>query len=58
MVSEVFIGPTEELGLSADKVLRVMDPLHRITQSGIQYYLTYLDHNLNLIGMLRTVVDP
>lgn len=39
-------------------VLRVVKPLYGIPDSGLHWYLTYLEHHLVRIGMEISVVDP
>lgn len=39
-------------------VLKVVKPLYGIPESGLHWYLTYLDHHLTRLGMQRSMVDP
>lgn len=54
----VFIKPPPEMGLSPDTVLRVVRPLYGIPESGLHWYLTYLEYHTEQLGMRRTTVDP
>lgn len=53
-----FIRAPKELGLPDDMVLEGVRPLYRIPQSGLHWYLTYLSHHLETLGMIKSKVDP
>ena len=54
----VYISAPKELGLEADMVLQVMKPLYGIPESGLHWYLTYLEHHLVELNMDRVKTDP
>ena len=55
---DVFIKAPSELDLPPGHVLRVVKPLYGIPESGLHWYLTYLAHHLDTLGMTRSRVDP
>ena len=55
---EVYIRAPKEMELKDGYVLRVIKPLYGIPESGLHWYLTYLAHHLDSLGMKRTRVDP
>lgn len=55
---EVYIRAPKELGLPADYVLKVEKPLYGIPESGLHWYLTYLSHHVDNLGMNRARTDP
>ena len=55
---EVYIKAPPELGLAPGYVLKVVKPLYGIPESGLHWYLTYLTHHLENLGMTRTKADP
>lgn len=55
---DVFIIPPVEMVLRSDSVLKVMRPIYGIPESGLHWYLTYLEHHLLILWMNRSVVDP
>lgn len=54
----VFITAPSEMGLPEGYVLKVVKPLYGIPESGLHWYLTYLNHHLQTLGMKRSKVDP
>lgn len=54
----VSVCAPEELYLPEDTVLHVVEPLYIIPKSGLHWYLTYLDHHKQRLGMKRTTIDP
>lgn len=54
----VFIKPPKEMNLPKDTVLRVVRPLYGIPESGLHWYLTYLDHHVGRLGMKQSRADP
>lgn len=44
--------------LSPDTVLKVVRPLYGIPESGLHWYLTYLENHVDNLGMNRTKADP
>lgn len=44
--------------LYEDMVLRVVNPLYGIPESGLHWYLTYTEHHTERQGMKRTTSDP
>lgn len=46
------------MGIPCGYVLRVVNPLYIIPESGLHWYLTYLHHHLDFLGMKRTRADP
>lgn len=55
---ESYIRPPYGLGLGSYMVLQVIKPLYGIPESGLHWYLTYLVHNLDNLGMKSTQSDP
>lgn len=55
---EVYIAAPKELDLGNEIVLRVMKQLYGIPESGIHWYLTYLEYHVDRVGMQRTRADP
>ena len=55
---QVYIKAPKEMGLPDGWVLKIMKPLYGIPESGLHWYLTYLDHHLNELNMKRTRTDP
>lgn len=53
----VFTNAPKELNLPEDMVLRVIKPFYGIPESGLHWYRTYLDHQLNALHMERVTVD-
>lgn len=54
----VYIKALEEMCLHVDAVLHVARSLHGIPESGLHWYLTYLDHHQRRLEMERTTMDP
>lgn len=54
----VYIQPPAEMNFPDDVVLRVLRPLCGIPESGLHWYLTYLEYHLECSGMQRSTVDP
>lgn len=54
----VFISAPEYLGLPPDNVLQVVKPLYSIPASGFHWYLTYLQHHIELLWITKVAVDP
>lgn len=46
------------MGLPEGYVLEIMKPLYGIPDSGLHWYLTYMTHNVEELGMYRSRVDP
>lgn len=55
---QVFIRPHAELGLEHGHILCVVQPLYGIPKSGLNWYLTYLEHHLKVLNMTRTKEIP
>ena len=55
---DVYIRAPKELGLQPGFVLKVVRPLYGIPESGLHWYLTYLSHHLETLGMHRATADP
>lgn len=53
----VYTGP-HELGLPPRSVLKVIQPLYGIPESGLHWYLTNLEHHVGEFSMKQSVVDP
>lgn len=47
----VYIPPPEWLKRFSNTVLKIMKPLYEIGQCGSQYYLTYVDHDVNNLNV-------
>lgn len=45
------------MALPEGYVLKVVKPLYGIPESGLHWYLTYLNHHLRTLGMKRSRVD-
>lgn len=58
LLSEVNIKKPFEFGLRSDTVLKLVKSLYCITELGLHWYLTYLEHHLVRIWMERSKVDP
>lgn len=54
----VYIKPPKEMGLSEDMVLLVVKPLYGIPESGLHWYMTYLEYHMDKLDMKRTTADP
>lgn len=54
----VFIEAPPEMGLKEYVVLQVIKTLYGIAESGLHWYLTYLDYHTNKLGMFRTTTGP
>lgn len=54
----VHLRPPMEMGLSEGVVLKVVKPLYGIPESGLHWYLTYLEHHMTKLGMRRSRTDP
>lgn len=54
----VFMRAPKELGLPEGTILEVVKPLYGIPESGLHWYLTYLTHHVDNLGMQRSTVDP
>lgn len=54
----VYIHPPHELGMEKGTVLNVLKPLYGITESGLHWYLTYVQHHIDRLGMRQSAVDP
>lgn len=54
----VYIEAPKEMGLSEGEVLRVVRPLYGIPESGLHWYLTYLEYHSDKLGMHRATIDP
>lgn len=46
------------MGLPDTTVLQVLKPLYGIPQSGLHWYLAYVEHHLEHFGMERIRADP
>lgn len=46
------------MGLAEDMVLLVVKTLYGIPESGLHWYITYLEYHMGKVGMERTTVDP
>lgn len=46
------------MDLPKDYVLEIVKPLYGIPESGLHWYLTYLAHHIEHLGMIRSTVDP
>lgn len=46
------------MGLPGDVVVKVVNPLYGIPESWLQWYLTYLEHHIIKLGMIRSRLDP
>lgn len=55
---DVYIRPPVELNLPKEKVLKVVKPLYGIPESGLHWYLTYMEHHTDRLGMSRSRADP
>lgn len=55
---EVLIHPPTELEFPPGTVLKVVKPMYGIPESGLHWYLAYLEHHLGRLGMERSSVDP
>lgn len=58
LMRRVFIHAPKEMELGDDYVLEVIKPLYGIPESGLHWYLTYLDHHTGTLGMNRSNIDP
>lgn len=47
----VYIRAPRELNLTPGFVLKVVEPLYGIPETGLHWYLTYLSHHLETLGM-------
>lgn len=54
----IYIRSPHELGLEEGKVLHVVLPLYGIPQQRLHWYLTYIEHHLEALGMHRSQTDP
>lgn len=50
-------APTE-MNLPQDAVLKVLKPLYVIPESGLHWYLTYLEYHVEKLEMVCATVDP
>lgn len=55
---EVYIRPPAKMEMEAGTVRKVIKPLYGISESGLHWYLTYLEHHLTRLGIVRSTVDP
>lgn len=46
------------MGLGTNTVPKFLKPLYGIPERGLQWYLTYIDHHTEHLGMKGTTVDP
>lgn len=46
------------MDLPSSTILRVVKPVHGIPESGLHWYLTYMEHHMTQLGMYITTVDP
>lgn len=55
---KVHIAPPEEIEISTNKVLNIIQPLYTMSESGLHRYLTYIDHHTNKLGTTRACTAP
>lgn len=55
---KVYVKAPQELVLEPGTILQVVKPLYGIPESGLHWYLTYLDYHINVLGMTRSKSDP
>lgn len=54
----IFLRPPKEMGLEPGKLLKAVKPLYGIPESGLHWYLTYVNHHKKALGMKQTKFDP
>lgn len=54
----VFIKPPKYMVLPGDFVLQVVKPLYGIPESGLEWYLIYLNNHQERLRMKRSTADP
>lgn len=54
----VYIKPPLEIGLDAGTVWRAVKPMYGIPETALNWYLTYISHNIDTLGMRRSRCDP
>lgn len=53
----MLINLPTELGLQKGTVLKVLKPLYKIPELGQNWYLTYLEHHMTRLRMVRSSGD-
>lgn len=54
----VDIHPPSKTSVETGHVLKVVEPLYRIPESGLYWNLTYTTHQIEKIDMIRSRADP
>lgn len=54
----MYLQPPEEMNLLEHIVLQMVRPLYRITESGLHWYLTYVEYHVDGLGMECSRADP
>lgn len=53
-----YLKPPEKMILAEGVVLKVVRPLCGIPESGLNWYLTYLERHITNLGIKRSLTDP
>lgn len=54
---EVYIRPPEGMHLPLDMIMKVVKSLYGIPESGLYWYLTYMEHHILALNMIQFRVD-
>lgn len=54
----VYLKPPKELGIGKEKVLLLLKPLYGIPESGLHWFVTYVEYHKEKRGMEQTRADP
>lgn len=54
----IYLKPPQEVNIATVEVLKAVEPLCSIAESGRHCYLTYIDDDLRGLGIERPPVDP
>lgn len=54
----LYIKAPEEMGLPNNTVLLVIKFLYGIPESGLHWYISYLEYHINNLGMFHSTADP
>lgn len=55
---DVHIAPPKEMALDDSMVLKMVRQLYGMPESGLNLYITYVEHHTDQLGMKRPKVDP
>lgn len=54
----MYITAPKEMEMPDYSLLKVVRPLYGIPESSLHWRLTYLDHHVSRLGMIRSRTDP